>query len=77
MEAPPQNRKERKKKNKLIAKEIRFVITRGEGGEGELKAGAQKVHTQLAVSTREVLCSLGTLVNSGVCCVGKVLSDGS
>ena len=33
-------------RNKLIEKEIRFVITRGQGwGEGELDEGSQEVQT--------------------------------
>ena len=52
-----------KKANKLIEKEITFVVTRS-GGEGELDEGSQKVQTSgcKQISTRNVMYNMISII---------------
>lgn len=65
-----QKKKERIKE-KLLEKEIRFVITGGGGGGGALRKGDRKVQHPVRSKYSGCQCSLVTLVSTAVWCAKR------
>ena len=68
-------KKPNKQIDKLLEKEIRFVITRGSGGwKQELDEGDQKIQTSnYKINIRVVIYNMINRINTAVCYIGKLL----